>query len=396
MRYLRSIIVLTAIGGCTTTNDFTAPPRIQGEVRPTLQYHITPLPTDGPGLSQGAGISNAGLVSGYTGMPDGTRQAAIWRDGVITPLGNLPGGHYSSVQWPGLNNSEMIVGIARTGENDPNNESWSCSAFLGGAGKKCLGFVWQDGTMSPLPTLGGPNGFAAGVNARGQIVGWAETPFADGTCTLPQKLRFRAVLWDPKQGSKQELPPFGTDATSAATAINDRGEVVGISGDCDVAVGRRSARHALLWDHGVPTDIGNLGGDFWHTPMAINARGDIVGFSNPPGGDLAGDDFRAFLWTRAGGIVDLKTFGDDPSSQALGINSRGQIVGASCADLCRAVIWLDGRIHELKEFVEPGFTGYLWSARGINDAGLITGRMFDADGNARPYIATPIAAPIQP
>ena len=51
--------------------------------------------------------------------------------------------------------------------------------------------------MTQLPTLGGPNGFATGVNNLNQIVGWAENTVHDPTCTLPQILQFEAVIYGP-------------------------------------------------------------------------------------------------------------------------------------------------------------------------------------------------------
>src|SRR5690349_14298678 len=70
-----------------------------------------------------------------------------------------------------------------------------------------VGFVWQGGAMTPLPTLGGNQGFATSVNSAGQVVGWAETPVLDPTCNLPQRLQFRAVLWDTKARTTKELRP---------------------------------------------------------------------------------------------------------------------------------------------------------------------------------------------
>jgi uncharacterized membrane protein len=394
MRPIGRSLLLLVVCGCNAENTSTPRPVDPSlNRRPaTIRYRITPLPPNGPGLSQGAGINDDAWVSGYTGMPDGTRQAALWRGTAITVLGTLPGGAHSMVQWPGINDRGTIVGISRTGVTDSLGESWSCSAFLPGAGKVCLGFVWKNGTMRPLPTLGGTNGFAAGVNARGQVVGWAETKVHDPTCVAPQVLQFRALVWEP-WGARRTLRPIHGDSTSAATAINGRGQVVGISGACDVAVGRRSAAHAVLWDHGKPHDIGNIGGQYWHTPMAINERGDVVGFGNPPDGDIDGDSLRAFAWTRAHGIRDLGKLPGDAFSQALGINERGQIVGVSCLVACQAILWQDGVMHKLQDLVEAGFTGQLWSARGINERGQITGRMLDAAGVRMPYIATPITVP---
>jgi probable HAF family extracellular repeat protein len=289
----------------------------------------------------------------------------------------------------------MVVGIAETAETDSLNEAWSCSAFFPSAtGNVCRGFVWEGGVMTALPTLGGTHGYAASVNNQGQIVGWAETPVHDPTCESPtQVLQFRAVLWEPKQNRQTELPPFPGDSTSAATAINERGQVVGISGECDIAVGRFSARHAVLWEDGKVTDLTNLGGTTWHTPTAINNLGDIVGFSNPAvPGDLAGEFLvRAFLWTRGGGMQSLGRLPGDSTSQARGINSRRQVVGVSTSfeGISRAFLW-DGTMRNLNELVEPGFADSLVAAQDINEAGHITGTLVElSTGKTLPFVAVP-------
>ena len=393
MRTVSCVLSLAAVCACGTPEGLTQPRASFSHVVAPPQYRVATLPTLG-GASQGGGINNPGWVAGYSGLPDGTRHAALWRNGAITDLGTLGGtqsGLHSNVQWPGLSNDAMVVGISHTAALDPLGEAWSCSAFMAANGHICLGFVWQGGVMTALPTLGGSNGFAAGVNDAGQVVGWAETPLHDPTCNAPQVLQFRAVLWEPKSARTTELPPLSGDSTSAATAINAGGQVVGISGECDVAVGRRSATHAVLWDRGSVTDLGSLGGAFWHTPMAINNRSEVVGFSNPPGGDIDADNLRAFVWTRAGGMKDLGILSGDGLSEALDVNDRSQIVGVSCGDVCHAVLWQDGVMYRLQDLVGPGFAGLLWSARSVNDAGQITGRLIEpGTGKALTYVATPI------
>jgi probable HAF family extracellular repeat protein len=392
MRRLSFVVLSAVLVGCSDDSQFIPAVAPLAAVSPNAEYHIEKRPVAGPGTAQGGAINNQAWVSGYSGQPNGKRHATLWRDGVIQDLGAIGGADAnSSVQWPGLNNNGVVVGISQTATPDPLSESWSCAAFIAPTGNTCLGFVWEDGVMTPLPTLGGSNGFAAGVNSRGQIVGWAETAVHDPTCNLPQVLQFRAVLWEPTTRAVQELHPLDGDSTSAATAINERGQVVGISGDCDVAVGRFSARHAVMWDHGTPIELPNLGGIGWHTPMAINERGDVVGFSNPPDGDLDADSVRAFHWTRQDGIKDLGKIPGDDFSQALSINARGQIVGVSCGAVCRAVLWQDGKLTILKSLAGPGFSDDLWSARSINDAGQITGRLLDsATGTFVPYVASPV------
>lgn len=395
MRSALFAVLAIAVGSCVRDSTDSLDPRVSRELllESGARYTISYLPTLNGSRNRPSGISNSGWIAGFVNRPgNATRVAALWRKGSLDTLGTL-GGPNSIVQWPGISNNGLVAGIAETNVPDPLNEQWSCTAFLPGVtGKICLGFFWDDGVMTPLPTLGGNQGFATSVNNSGQVVGWAETPVHDPTCNAPQVLQFRAVLWEPRKGTKRELPPLPGDSTSAATAINDAGQAVGISGDCDIAVGQLSARHSVLWENGTVIDIGDLGGDAWHTPMDINAAGDVVGFSNPLG--VIGIDFapHAFLWTRAGGIRDLGTLPGDAVSQAVGINKWGQIVGVSSGAINRAFLYENGVMKNLNDLVGPGFPDVLIFAQHINDAGVIVGRAVRAGTTVQvPFVATPIA-----
>src|SRR5262249_58759779 len=136
------------------------------------------------------------------------------------------------------------------------------------------------------------------------------------------------------------------DTSSAATAINDRGQVVGISGKCDQAVGRFTAIHAVLWEKGGVTDIGNLGRLSWNTPMALNHGGDIVGFAPVDETDPDNPQLHAFAKFKGESIQDLGALTGDLFSEALGINASRQVVGISCANpygsgACRAFLSQD-------------------------------------------------------
>jgi probable HAF family extracellular repeat protein len=360
------------------------------------EYRVTNLPSLGGTVSRGNSINNRGWVAGYSNLAgDQSRHATLWLDGSPFDLGTL-GGPNSSVAWPVKNNRGLLVGISQTATPDPLGESWSCAPFFAPAtatGYTCLGFVWEKGVMRALPTLGGNNGYAAAANNRGQVVGWAENTVHDPTCVPPQVLQFRAVLWEPGKNRMQELPPLPGDTSGAATAINDRGQVVGISGTCDQAVGRFTAAHAVLWEKGQVIDIGNLGEAHWNTPTAINQRGDVAGFASLPGSDPDAPQLRAFLWTPRGGIRNLGTLPGDVYSEAHGINERRQVVGISCdaGGNCRAFLWEDGVMKDLNTLVAPGYTGILTTAQDINDRGEITGRAFDPVTGERPaFLATPI------
>jgi len=404
--YVTLIAVLTACGNETR---ITQPGGALAHLTSTVQYRIDKLPSLGGTQSRGMAINDVGWVAGWSLRSDGRRHAALWRNGSILDLGTLGGPTASSmVPWPGLNNAGMVVGISHTDEVDPLDEDWSCE--LGGflpvtTNLICRGFVWENDTMRELSPLGGHHSFGAGVNNAGLVVGWAETPVHDPTCSplSAQVLQFRAVIWDPKDGSKgkvkaRELSPFPGDATSAATAINDLGQVVGISGDCDQAVGRFSARRAVLWDkNGHVTNLPTLGGISWHTPMDINDQGDVVGFSNPaePGDELGNFIARAFLWINgASTATDLKALPGDFFSQAFAINSHGQVVGVSFggASGSRAFLYENGVMMNLNDILGTGNGDVFLSAQDINDAGQITGRVRDfATGQILAFVATPIS-----
>jgi probable HAF family extracellular repeat protein len=366
-----------------------------GETR----YHVTNLVSLGGTPSEGNSINNRGWVAGPSELAGNTvRRATLWRDGEPLDLGTL-GGPHSNVLFPVKNVRGVISGIAETAEPDPLNERWSCSRFFPTrTGKICRGFVWRDGKMRALPTLGGNNGFATGSNNRGQVVGWAENTVRDPTCSAvdEQYLQFHAVVWGPDRRQIQELPPLPGDSASAATAINDRGQVVGISGRCDRAFGRFSAIHNVLWEDGVPTNIGDLGGVAWNTPVAINERGDIVGFSNTSPAD--GGSFRAQAFLKPAGqpIQNLGTISPDETlSQALGINESRQVVGISCTPgfaSCRAFIWEDGVMRDLNGLIPSSSADHLITANDINDLGQITGRAVTASGAEVPFVATPVDA----
>lgn len=395
--YLTSMLVAVGIAACS---ERSGPVSVVDERLETSKndkqtvYEIAHLSSLDGTSSGGNGISNQGRVVGSSNLPgDQIAHASLWQNGSLVDLGTLGGpGTNSNVAWPGVSNSGTIVGIAETDE--PGGANWPCRFFFPSTtGHQCLGFVWENGVMTELPTWpGGTNGFATGVNNRGQVVGWAENGVEDPTCNAPVVHQFRAALWDLRSGEMTELAPLSGDSTSAATAINETGQAVGISGECSNAVGGFSAQHAVLWDrNGDPTEIDNLGGDAWHTPMDLNNRGDVVGFGNPAG--VPGDAFgiHAFLWTRHAGIVDLGVLEGDATSQALGINGRGQVVGLSSGpNGNRAVLWEGGERTDLNTLVEPGYTGTLLIAGHINDAGVITGSALDGDsGEIVTFVATP-------
>ena len=350
-------------------------------------YRVIDLGTLGGAVSAANALNNIGWATGFSTKADGTQLATLWANGRQVPLGTL-GGPNSDVAWPVKNNFGLISGISENGVHDPLNETFSCPAFGFFSGNSCVAFAWQNGVITPLPGLGGNNSIGAGDNDLGQIVGWAENTVQDPTCAgtssppFVQFLQFEATLWQrDRSGAWQvrELPPLPGDADGAATAINDFGQAVGISGQCDVAIGAYSAIHALLWENGQPVDLGNLGGHGWNTPGAINNRGVITGFVNGPNDVVDGQlqiRWVAFMWTKEHGMQSIGTLPGDQMSQATDINDLNQIVGVSYVDFSfdnpRAFIYHNGKIATLNSLIGSATANWdVTSTGGINDLGEI-------------------------
>ena len=391
--------ISTCMAGIALLAGFAiAPVRLTSQTAQTV-YQIVPLDTLGGMFGGGSGINNRGWATGFANQQgDIVSHAALWVGAPqVIDLGALGGPSFSSaIAWPVKANNGVIVGISDTDEDQPPADNFSCYPFFATGsptGKVCKGFRWANGVMTPLPPFpGGLNSYATAVNNRGQIVGWAENGVADPTCnTAVQTLQFRAVIWEP-DGTMKELPPLPGDSTSAATAINDLGEVVGISGACGIAVGGVSAAHSVLWQNGVPMNIGDLGGHSWNTPAAINNLGTVVGFSLPAGQDGT-LNFEAFLWTQAGGILRLgKLLASDIRSEALGVNENNQVVGlsVSAGNVPRAFIWQNGVMTDVNNLTVAG-SQFLLFANDINDRGEITGESLDPNtGGAPAFRGIPI------
>ena len=372
-------------------------------IKAKSQYQVSDLPGLGGTSNGGNSINDQTWVSGYARLPNRNRHAALWRNSVLSDLDTL-GGPNSSVTWNVKNTQGIIVGISQTADPQLLGECWSSAAFYSppnNVGYINLGFVWQNNQMRGLPPFpGGNNGFATGANNLGQVVGWAENGVHDPNCCCTQVLQFRPAVWTLGPPDQiQDLPLTPGDSSGAATAINDNGQIVGISGICDQAVGRRTAKHAVLWENGTVTDIyPDAPAPWWNTPTAINQRGDVVGFAGDPA-FVEGNILHAFMWTRDDGIRLLKPLPNRTpkhvDSEAYGINEARQVVGVSCdADLvdCRAVIWDHGNTPtDLNDLKAPGYSAILASAKDINNAGQITGRAVDPiTGVLTAYLAVPV------
>jgi probable HAF family extracellular repeat protein len=227
----------------------------------------------GGSYSNAFAINDKGEIAGWSTVAgDTTVHAVLWRKGNVIDLGTFGGPNSITGIFSGSSVTEkgMIPGRAETLTPDSLGEDF---CFFG-TNLVCLPLVRRDGELTPLPTLGGDNGFGNRMNGLGAVVGLAENTTHDPSCSAPQVLQFKPVVW--LNGEIHELPTVPGFPDGIATSINDKGQVVGVSANCSL-----SAAHALLWDHGKVTDLGNLGGvspvpvsfkQFWDTAAQLCKR----------------------------------------------------------------------------------------------------------------------------
>ncbi len=315
----------------------------------TTGFPVTDLGPLGGFLGSASAINDRGDVVGARQTPSGV-VAFLWtsKDG-FQDLGTLGG---ASSRAHDINNRRQVVGSSLTASGETH------------------AFLWtpNDG-MVDLGTVGGPFSAAHAVNDRGQIAG-----ATGGTSVFAQ----RAFLWDRGTMTTLELPPTADGARGFD--VNNRGQV---AGDCfsdgalpcsnstavlwdrdgfhalfgpsvaveglaagisnrTVLVGGyfpffQAAIRAFVWEDGVLTDLGSLGGDETSATAAAISGGrlEVVGW-----GDAPGSFQHAFLWTEGRGMIDLGTLGG-VVSRAAGINRQGQVVGTAetSGGELRAVIW---------------------------------------------------------
>jgi probable HAF family extracellular repeat protein len=360
-----------------------------------VRYTVTDLGPVGGTPGQPYLISNNGLVSGAAANPDGTMHAVLWCKGSTSDIGTPGLGGPNSAAF-GVNERGHAVGQAETSVAD--SEDFCGFNFYGFPSlTACLPFLWQNGVMTHLSTLGGANGFANSINKRGEVAGLAETSITDPAPGCPV-FEFQPVIW--KNGVIQELHTYPGDTDGVAAFINDRGQAVGASGTC-ASFNPYSGlylveNYALLWENGKVTDLGNLGGTggiAGNHACAINNRGQVVGHS-----ELTNETtFHGFLWTRETGMRDLDTLPGDVASLSLGINDGGEVVGASISPpgpptgSFRAFLWRNGVMTDLNTLIPANSALYLLLAQSINSSGEIIGLAFDSsDNQAHGFLAAPI------
>ena len=221
------------------------------------------------------------------------------------------------------------------------------------------------------------------INDRGQVVG------LDG---------YRGFFYE-----NGRLLPLGTLSSipqgnrSTARAVNNRGQAVGwstINSTHRVASGELPT-HAFLWQRGRTAsrkgrmqDLGTLPNCVNSYAYGISDRGKVIGsvsdVSGRPYGVNTDSRAEAFLW-RHGRIIGLGTLLGCRSSEAYGINNAGVVVGQSDG---KAFLWQGGKMQDLNALIPAGTGWVLTGANAINNKGRIVGRG-TFHGQSHAFLLTP-------
>jgi probable HAF family extracellular repeat protein len=304
-----------------------------------------------------------------------------------------------------------IIAVQSAEAHDVND----AGQVVGNSGNKA--FLWQDGVMTQLVSLGGTTSIAYAINGAGQIVGQSSTPnnaarhavlweggaivdllpgIAYSRATALNNLRHVvgetgtfAFLW--RNGDVTELGNLGGAATYA-NDINDAGEVVGAS-YTNEATPFGPMAHAYVWRNNVMTDLGVLPGLDDSGAAAINRNGVIVGSSSHTDPDTYEVTSGSFIY-QDGMMTALPV--PSQESYAGDINDFGVVVGSMRAPGGRsnfhAYVYKNGTVTNLNSLIPSGSDLHLAYARAVNNDGQIVGTAFDSRGSYHAYLLTPVPA----
>ena len=240
-------------------------------------------------------------------------------------------------------------------------------------------FAWQNGKLTDLGTLpGGSSSFAYFLSENGLIAGGSENGAFDPNIGTPE---FRAVLW--RNSTINDLGTRG-GTSSLGTGVNDTGQVIGGAQnaipDQYSFFGLGTQTRAFLWQAGVMTDLGTLGGpDAFAT--YINNNGQVTGPSDTsdiPNSITGAPPQDPFFWQNGKNGNKMKDLGNFGGAQAAvnGLNRGGEVTGwmtLAGEKMYHAFLWNGAKLIDLTTFIGALGGDYAF-ANSLNDAGAVVGQ----------------------
>jgi probable HAF family extracellular repeat protein len=176
-----------------------------------------------------------------------TLEPFLWQNGHMQPLGSL-GGTVGFANW--MNSGGEVVGSSNLAGDQTSHP-----------------FLWNGSQMIDLGTLGGPAGSANWISDNGEVTGSADV--------TPDHSVHHGFLW--RNGAMTDLQPIDGAPCSNGDSLNNVGQVVGNITDC-----HNNPLGAVLWDNGSAYDLNSLIAPFplsLTEPAYINDRGEIVAYA---------------------------------------------------------------------------------------------------------------------
>lgn len=278
------LVTLTLVAALTAAIRLAAQEKGNRDYRKHLRYKIVDTgtlggPTSSLGFEGERDINNRGRTVSLadTPIPDPyapncfldcfLAHAVVWRNGVLADLGALPGVNNSGPIW--ISDTGLVSGLSQNGVIDPLTQTVEFRAVL-----------WKGSEIIDLGTLGGNESLVGAVNNEGQAVGGATKMIADSfaTCGIPVGVpqQCHAFLW--QDGLMRDLGTLG-GPDSFGLLVNNRGQVAGVS-FLDSNVNPNTGiptQHPFLWNDGEMKDLGTSGGTAVFQLNHLNERGELVG-----------------------------------------------------------------------------------------------------------------------
>jgi uncharacterized membrane protein len=301
--------------------------------------------------SVATGVSNNGVVSGYTFFASNNPEAFVWsQTNGITPLDQTPTATIQSGTFGISEDGSTIVGGAVDANGGERAVSWSTanpsaeislspsprpigntaaegasadgSVIVGADNDNAV--VWSAGGETPIAPLAQANA----VSSPGKVV-------VGGTIGTSSKPDFQAFSWTSTSGfTPLNYLPGGT--ISVATAVSADGSVIAGGSDDSNTPG---SYVPVRWTASGVQSLGTLGTDTLATGMSADGS-IIVGWAD--------HQSEAFIWDATNGIrllsdvlesdgVNLNGF---QLQQATGISTDGQYITGFTGDFGDRTAWL--------------------------------------------------------